>query len=208
MVDEDDLLEIKELIKKVCDGVKNGRITIDRAKKTLARLNRECPPQSKQKISNKPERPSGRIVNFDMEPNTPRGWLIRLEDQITSRISGKKVFNQEEIKTYLSDEQKRGLVSGDNLMKDLCNKPVAGAELLDFYLANPHQIPEEWNGKNIFFWGTVFYNSGDLYVKYLFVDKGKWDWASFWLEKKWGGNDPALLIVSEETPSQVKPERR
>ncbi len=103
---------------------------------------------------------------------------------------------------YLSDGQKNGKsIVGNKLRKELANKPVMNANELDFLLANPDLIPEDWKkdatGKirDTFFWGTVYRQryDGRLFVRYLYWDGGRWHWRRHWLDCGWSGYSPAAL---------------
>jgi hypothetical protein len=81
--------------------------------------------------------------------------------------------------------------------------PVMNANVLDFLLANPDLIPEEWkkdehgNTRYIFFWGTVYRDrGGDLYVRYLCWGGDRWGWGSRWLGSGWDGDSPAAVLAS------------
>ncbi|MBU3964354.1 hypothetical protein KJ562_01315, partial [Patescibacteria group bacterium] len=66
------------------------------------------------------------------------------------------------------------------------------ANLLDFYLAHINLIPEDWKGKAVFFWATIYRRSdGSLYVRYLFWSGGGWYWLYNWLDDDWGDHNPA-----------------
>lgn len=68
---------------------------------------------------------------------------------------------------------------------------------MDFYLANPHLIPEEWKGKAVFFWGTIYRDAdGHLCVRYLYWRGGGWDWGYRWLDYVWDGDGPAAVPAS------------
>ena len=140
------------------------------------------------------------IIDFDSTPHTPSGWSIREEDQIKSRLRGKWTFDPHALKTYLSKKQKPSkFIDGIDLKDDLEGESVMGAHLLDFYLANPHLIPEEWKGKATFFWGTIYRDSdGNLCVRYLCWDGDRWDWGCYRLVISFDQSDPALLARPPE----------
>ncbi|MDO8633009.1 MAG: hypothetical protein Q7K38_00455, partial [Candidatus Wildermuthbacteria bacterium] len=81
--------------------------------------------------------------------------------------------------------------------KELAGKPVMNANVLDYLLKNPHLIPDEWKGKYLFFWGTVYRGSvGCLYVRYLCWRGVRWGWDCRWLGSGWDGRYPAALRAS------------
>jgi hypothetical protein len=64
-------------------------------------------------------------------------------------------------------------------------------------LANPELIPEEWKGKFIFFWGTIYRNSdGSLYVRYLNWNGDQWNWNFNCLDNDWNDNNPAAVSAN------------
>jgi len=87
--------------------------------------------------------------------------------------------------------------SGNKLRKELAKKRVVNANVLDYLLANPHLIPEEWKGKAVFFWGTIYRDRGDyLCVHCLLWGGVGWRWRSRWLGRDWHGDDPAAVPAS------------
>ena len=58
-------------------------------------------------------------------------------------------------------------------------------------------IPEEWKGKYVFFWGTIYRNSGGyLNVRYLYWGGDSWSWDYDWLDDDFHGHNPATLSAS------------
>lgn len=119
-------------------------------------------------------------------------------------------WDSAKVQLYLCKSQQNGKsISGKKLSKELRGKSVLNANVLDYLLAHPYLIPDEWKGDeyrlNIFFWGTIYENSDDLYVRYLYFDNSKW--KSHYRELKgwwgfgycqlhggvWGIEDPAAL---------------
>jgi hypothetical protein len=96
----------------------------------------------------------------------------------------------------------RGWDHSSNVISELRSRraPVLNACVLDFLLANPQQIPREWKGKHVFFWGTIYYarRGGhwgvDLScVRQLNWDNGRWDWDVGWLDDALSANSPAAV---------------
>ncbi|HEY9481125.1 MAG TPA: hypothetical protein VIR98_02765, partial [Candidatus Paceibacterota bacterium] len=98
------------------------------------------------------------VVDFDKLPGVPDGWSILPDDeQLPNRVKGQMEFDAKKIALHLDECQKEGeVIEGNKLRKKLKDTLVYGAQLLDFYLANPHLIPEYWKGKAVFFWGTIY----------------------------------------------------
>lgn len=138
------------------------------------------------------------VVDFDKDPSVPEGWSILPDsEQLSNRVRGQMKFDQKKIGLHLDDRQKKGCLEGNELRKSLADVPAFGAQLLDFYLANPHLIPEEWKGKAIFFWGTIYrYPGGGLCVRYLCWNGGRWGWHCSWLGLGWFDDYPAAVLAS------------
>lgn len=144
------------------------------------------------------------VVSLSASPKLPfneaevkshigEGWAI-----VEKRVNGLYV-NGRKVVLYLSRRQQNGrLLKGYDLREELTDKPVLNANLLDALYDNPRLIPEEWKGKAIFFWGTIYRNShGDLYVRCLCWDDGSWPWYYYWLGHDWYDNyDPAAVLAS------------
>ena len=75
-------------------------------------------------------------------------------------------------------------MEGVELRKELSNKGVAvlNANVLDYLLARPGLIPEEWKGKRTYFFGTIYCRpDGEPCVRYLYDLNDEW-WTGFvWL---------------------------
>lgn len=139
------------------------------------------------------------VIDCDAEPFAPNGWKVE-----EHKKSGQFVWDPTTVELYLSKNQKDGkVIEGNKLRKELENEHVFNANLLDYLVKNPHLIPEEWkqdekgNTRYIFFWGTVYRDSGgDLYVRCLFWIGGAWCWYYDWLDFGWGGRDPSARLAS------------
>lgn len=133
------------------------------------------------------------IIDCDASPFTPEGWQV-----VEHRKNGQLEWDPTRVVLHLSDVQKKGgVISGNDLRKLLANEPVLNANVLDYLLANPHLIPEEWRGKIIFFWGTIYRRSGGyLYVRCLRWRGGRWSWSDGWLVSGWRSGCPAARLAS------------
>lgn len=133
------------------------------------------------------------LINCDADPFVPSGWSVREHQK-----GGSFKWNPTEVQLYLYESQRKGgVINGNELRKKLADKPVLNANVLDYLLAHPHFIPEEWKGKAVFFWGTIHRDArGNLCVRYLYWDDGGWDWAYNWLGYDWDVNHPAALRAS------------
>jgi hypothetical protein len=133
------------------------------------------------------------IIDCDADPVTPDGWTVE-----EHRRGGMFAFGPAKVALHLSDRQKNGgTVRGNALRKELASRPVLNANVLDWLLAHPERIPEEWKGKAVFFWGTVYRaRHGNLYVRFLFWYGVRWLWDSRWLFNDWNDNNPAATPAS------------
>lgn len=133
------------------------------------------------------------LIDCDADPFIPESWEV-LEHQKGGIVR----FNASKIDLYLSKPQRKGnSIEGNKLREELKNKKVLNANVLDFLLKNPHLIPEDWKGKAIFFWGTIYCSSdGDLYVRYLSWFGGAWRWSRSWLDSGFRSGLPAAVSAS------------
>ncbi len=133
--------------------------------------------------------PSVHIINLDADPYCPQGLVT-----VSHQQGGQFVWDTEKVNLYLSEGQRRGSITGAELRKEVENQPVFNANLLDFLLAHPELIPEEWKGMVVFFWGTIYRGSfGDLCVRCLSWDGSRWCSGVGWLDDKWYAIDPAAV---------------
>ena len=121
-----------------------------------------------------------------------------LKKQFEKQPAKKLVVDLTKVNLHLDPGQRYGnVLKGTELRKKLEGKPVLNAVVLDHYLANPHLIPEEWKGKAVFFWGTIYRHSdGNLYVRYLFWNGPGWISVHFWLGHVWNDSNPAAVSAS------------
>jgi len=130
------------------------------------------------------------LVDLDADPFCPDGWKV-----VSHQKGGKRKFDRNAIGLYLADGQKNGgRMVGTDLRDALAGQPVENANLLDWYLANPDQIPEEWKGKFVVFWGTIYrLADGKLFVRCLYWSGGRWLWDCRWLVSDFDSDDPAAV---------------
>jgi len=137
------------------------------------------------------------VIDCDTQPFVPDDWSVE-EHQKGGAFKWDKETQKDAL--YLSKGQAGSkYIEGNKLRKELSDKstPVLNANALDYLLANPHLIPEEWKGKYVFFWGTVYrHRDGDLYVRFLFWHGGRWHWSHSWLGSGFSGGGPAAVRAS------------
>ena len=129
------------------------------------------------------------LINCDTQPFIPEGWKV-----VEHKKGGEVESDPGKIELYLCAEQKDGSVEGHRLREKLAGMLVMNANVLEYLVAHPELIPEEWKGKFIFFWGTIYcYSDGRLSVRFLYWGDGRWNWYFHWLDYLWGGIYPAAL---------------
>jgi len=129
------------------------------------------------------------VIDCDANPMIPDG--LSIEKHVKG---GAFRFAKDRVLLHLAKKQKSGVISGHDLRKELEKEPVLNACVLDYLLAHPHLIPEEWKGQAVFFWGTIYRGAGGgLYVRYLCWDDGRWYWDCLWLENDWCSDSPAAV---------------
>ena len=133
------------------------------------------------------------LIDCDAAPFQPNGWSMEKHVK-----AGQFEWNPTRVKLYLAKSQKPGkLVEGNKLRKELEGQMVLNANVLDYLLKNPELIPDEWKGKAVFFWGTIYRDSrGDLYVRCLYWDGSRWHWNYRWLDRSFNDDYPAAVLAS------------
>ncbi len=151
--------------------------------------------------------PVEHAVDCSADPVLPNGWSLE-EHQRGSVVKLEKMpdglyLDGKKIEFYLSRKQKKGNIEGNKLRKELTGKPAVNACVLDYLLEHTELIPEEWkkdengNTRYLFFWGTVYRDSGGfLSVRCLYWGGCGWRWVHGWLDSYWNAFGPALLLAS------------
>ncbi|MEK9152683.1 MAG: hypothetical protein AAB692_04930 [Patescibacteria group bacterium] len=136
-------------------------------------------------------------VDLDADPFCP-GGLFATGKGTEHRRGGKLILTPGKIKLYLAEGQKNGgWLKGHQLRKELADKPVLNANVLDYLLAHQELIPDECRGKYIPFWGTIYRDAdGDLCVRYLRWGGDRWVSDCYWLGRDFSGGNPAAVLAS------------
>lgn len=125
------------------------------------------------------------VIDCAADPVIPKecgkGWSVVEHRKGESLRWDRKVQTEA---LYLSECQKNGkAVSGNELRKEMENQPVLNANVLDYLLAHPRLITEEWKNKVVYFWGTIYRGPrGYLNVRCLYWDGGRWRCSVYWFE--------------------------
>src|SRR3990167_8116030 len=146
-------------------------------------------------------KPREHIIDCDTPVFIPDGWEVLPEaEQLRSRVKGKFAWNPKEVTLHLANGQKDGKwIEGNKLRRELTKQPVYTAHLLDYLLIpeNQHLIPEEWKGKWIFFWGTIYHRPpGAPLVRCPYRSGGRWFSGPYWVDVVWFGAYPAAVHAS------------
>lgn len=132
------------------------------------------------------------LIDCDAAPFLPNCWEV-----VEHKQCGQFEWSPMRVKLYLAKSQKPGkLVDVNRLRQELEGQKVLNANVLDYLLKNPVLIPDEWKGKAIFFWGTIYRSYGALYVRYLYWDESQWVWSDSWMGHDFLENGPAAVFVS------------
>lgn len=140
-------------------------------------------------------KPIDHLIDCDTNPFIPDGWSLE-EHQKGGLIK----FDPKNISLYLSKKQKKSIINGHDLRKELMGQPVMNANVLDYLLAHPELIPESWKDKYIFFWGTIYrLSDGSLFVRCLDWLGSKWDWDYDSLDRVFDSIGPAALASGPQS---------
>lgn len=115
-----------------------------------------------------------------------------------------KNYAYENMVLHLEPEQKESHLNGTIIAERLKVNGLSSS-VLDYLLENTKEIPKDWKGKYVYFWGTIFrYADGRLYVRCLVWDDGKWQAYYDWLDDDFDGSNPAAVSASMSSDSVSK----
>ena len=133
--------------------------------------------------------PIGFIIDCNADPFIPPDYGV-----VEHQKGGKFEWDLSKIILFLTGKQKSGEVEGNKLREELKSQPVLNANALDYLLAHPQLIPEEWKSKSVFFWGTIYHDPyGARCVRYLRWYGAAWHWHYGWLNGNFPDTSPAAL---------------
>lgn len=154
-------------------------------------------------------KPIEHAVDCGGTPYTPDGWSIESNKKggvvkLEKRADGQLYIDGKKVVLFRSKKQLNGkTMVGHKLREEVSGKEILNAIILDYLLAHPELIPENWkkdeegNTIYIFFWGTIYRRSGgSLFVRCLFWLGSQWNWRCSWLDVVFGGVNPAALLAS------------
>ena len=145
-----------------------------------------------------------KTLNIQTKPKPPYSdWTIGSHTPIGE-------IDLDKIEFHLEPKQKMSYLKGDVLRERLAGKKNLDGALLDYLLKHPKLIPDSWktdengNTRYIFFWGTIYRDSGGrLCVRCLCWLGGEWGWGSLWLGGGWDGSGPAAVLASSTLSSKT-----
>lgn len=134
-------------------------------------------PESTQKL-----RESFTQIDTKKRPKIPE-WIniLQLKDKRKSILEhdtslGTITWDKEKYKDafYLAPGQTEGLTR-EEIVEHFRQEKILNATVFDYLLDNKDEIPHEWKGKKIYFWGTVFgIPNGRQGVRYLEFEDDEW----------------------------------
>lgn len=141
----------------------------------------------------------------------PKEWKKQGGWKIEKRVGdGTLELDPSKLVLHFSPNQKDNkFIEGKRLRKELEKNmvPVLNACVLDYLIAHPEIIPEEWkvdekgNTRYIYFWGTVYRRwHGYLCVRCLCWEDGVWLWRYHGLDRGWRVQSPAAILESVPQP--------
>lgn len=138
------------------------------------------------------------IIDCAARPTSPNiglgfggGGVVSHDDSM-----GLVDLNLSKVGLYRSKEQQEGYyMKGSELHQLIKGQKALNANFLDFYLANPHEIPTELGGFEVYFWGTIYCSRNyddrrsEKFIRRMFQET---DWHSgrtWWTEGTHGIED-------------------
>ena len=135
-------------------------------------------------------------IDLDINPRPYKNWKIK-----EHKKGGPFKWDPAKVDLFLHDEQRVGGITGKKLRKKIAHIETFNINLLDYLLANPSLIPDDWKEDEkgetrfIFFWGTVYFrpSDGGLYVRCLHFNVDRWrdDYRS--IDYPWLANRLAII---------------
>lgn len=139
------------------------------------------------------------LVNLDIAPKKPfdelevekhigGGW-VKLE----KRADGLYMNDRKIVLHYSVPDYGWKLTKGSEMLHMLRGYPVLNANVLDALIEHSHLIPDEWEEKIVFFWGSLF-RGFSLWVRYLSRNNNGWCSYECRLDRGYVNFGPAALL--------------
>lgn len=113
------------------------------------------------------------IIDCDADPfiDDPN-FLGSTLKAVYHKKGGQLELDVSDIKLYLSPNMETSLsgkrwIRGSQLIRELRDQPVLNANVLQYFLIRPELIPEEWKGKLVCFWGTIYSNPNPFGIEWV-----------------------------------------
>lgn len=135
-------------------------------------------------------------VDLGVDPLPYNDWKVK-QHKKACRFE----WDPAKVDLFLHDKQQSGGITGKKLRRKLADLETFNVNLLDYLLANPSLIPDNWKvaerGETcyIFFWGTIYYRPSDrgLYVRCLYFASGRWSEDYRSIDYPWPANRFAIV---------------
>ena len=124
------------------------------------------------------------IIDLDADPRALH-WCT-IEEHIKG---GSFEWDPAKVVLYRTPKQQEGdeeRIYDDQFREEMKAKLPYNANLLDYLLQHPHLIPEEWEGKAVIFWGTIYRLSSHddlLFVRVIVGGEGRWSEVHEFIEE-------------------------
>jgi len=120
------------------------------------------------------------VIDCDAQPIIPEQFEIYLH-----KPGGQFIWDKAKVGLSVVDDKPHpdGPAVANEMRWKRNKKLVLNANVLDWLLQHPKQIPEEWKDKEVHFWSTVYHHSviDTLAVRYLYWKDGYWQSAYHWV---------------------------
>jgi hypothetical protein len=132
------------------------------------------------------------IIDCDIQPVIPPSLV---DVQVCQHLPGGKFeWDPNEITLHLCEGQEEGIPASEVYQK-LDGLPCVNGAVMDFLLEHQELIPEDWQGKAVFFWGTIFAGPSDcFYVGYIRRLAGTWYRESAMFHQEMTKLEPAAVF--------------
>lgn len=91
-----------------------------------------------------------------------------------------------------------GGTTGTKLLKRLNGAPCLNANFQDFLLRHQEQIPADWSGHRVFFFGTLFRRGGVVYVSFIVNMSSGLSWQGRFQELSQEINERDIIPVLKQ----------
>jgi hypothetical protein len=135
------------------------------------------------------------VIDCEPDPFVPR-WCTRVEEHNHVEPFKFSLINLP-LSVYSAPFDKP--ITGDALRRKFAPLRLPNANILDYLLAHPTLIPDDWSDKKVFFWGTIYRDwLGLRVVRYLFRLHGSWTWKSMRVGRRREPKDWGVTAVRHD----------